>query len=903
MWTHDSFIVRFTHIIIYNVFPPSPLTTTTSTITTTTTSTTITTMNSGLTVTRDFEALDMARVLDFDKGSGTVASASAVRDEPLMIGDFEGDGTGDISFPILHVVLRGGFIFCFNEQDVDEGTAGSGQRYTTYESPPVCVIALDHVEVQFPPGGRRVFREHAHTAAQNGYELIILHMPPEDPNNNHTHVEPRPPAFIVTDSLSKRNKWAEAIKVRSKLASTQPTTLRAGYSSATAAATAADDPLSMEHRAEQQRNKLKQQQQQQQQQQTGAKAGAANDGGNDPIRKDEMLTMVPTEEKSKTTKNLLTATSRNRRGTEAKSMEKKIMDLADDADLAAAVVQFGAIEFNEEQWMREYWETHPHYDAAQTCDQMEKWLFDMKKSLKGAVLEQYEYFVQASGEMTTMGREVAALKTRIEKQVDLLKEMKEIDFISPLHVDEKSDKDEVMGRDDDESEAAPGSDMKTKSGSTKENDPFYADDLGEMMNKHRGVHHTPISSSSFLSTNANGNSKDNKEEATPSIEIPDWLDDVDDEIAAIIRECRYNAAIELYMKANTEIADLLDKHERPTAYRLTRSQLDTIRNKKKSLKALGNRMSLRLVESLRRKNEALRQATKRERSDANNATTATAASNLMVPSVSPCALSDDTLYLQLLVKLGRTQDASDAYAARRSLLLLETLQERPISGAGTVDLVIYAAQLSQSFFSCLANSVEGFLDLFLLSGGTNGGSGSGALNPMNSGGGDKSSEDSDSIHSHSLGAVTKNLPPGAVSALVLWCDSELSKFAVAFGGARVLANLSLSPPKGMDVPSGPRVIGTTTDNDHQDNVKDRRTAIEVAAQCIDQALLYASQNLDSVGLPLTPRLAEMIRIRLKGCEHEVSLLLDERWQGLTQEWRNVSMNDDDGGSYSGGQRY
>ena len=199
--------------------------------------------------------------------------------------------------------------------------------------------------------------------------------------------------------------------------------------------------------------------------------------------------------------------------------------------------------------------------------------------------------------------------------------------------------------------------------------------------------------------------------------------------------------------------------------------------------------------------------------------------------------------------------------------------------------------------------MEGFLDLFLLSGGTNGGSGSGALNPMNSGGGDKSSEDSDSIHSHSLGAVTKNLPPGAVSALVLWCDSELSKFAVAFGGARVLANLSLSPPKGMDVPSGPRVIGTTTDNDHQDNVKDRRTAIEVAAQCIDQALLYASQNLDSVGLPLTPRLAEMIRIRLKGCEHEVSLLLDERWQGLTQEWRNVSMNDDDGGSYSGGQRY
>jgi hypothetical protein len=523
---------------------------------------------------------------------------------------------------------------------------------------------------------------------------------------------------------------------------------------------------------------------------------------------------------------------------------------------------------------------------------MEKWLFDMKKSLKGAVLEQYEYFVQASGQMTTMGREVASLKTRIEKQVDLLKDMKEIDFLGALHVDEKSDKDEIMGLDDDESEAVPGSDMKTnKSGSTKENDPFYADDLGEIMNKHRGLQ-TPITT--------NGTSKETKEEAAPSIEIPEWLDDVEDEISATIRECRYNAAIELYLKANSEIVDLLDKHERPTTYRLTRSQLDTIRNKKKSLKALGNRMSLRLVESLRRKNEALRQATKRERSDANTTTTTTASSHLMIPSVSPCALSDDTLYLQLLVKLGRTQDASDAYAARRSLLLLETLQERPISGAGTVDLVIYAAQLSQSFFSCLANSVEGFLDLFLLSGvGSGGGGALSATNPMN-GGGDKSSEDSDSIHSHSLGAVTKNLPPGAVSALVLWCDSELSKFAVAFGGTRVLSNLSLSPPKGMDVPNGPRVIGTS--DDHQDNIKDRRTAIEVAAQCIDQALLYASQNLDSVGLPLTPRLAEMIRIRLKGCEHEVSLLLDERWQGLTQDWRNVSVNDD-GGDYSSGSRY
>ena len=38
-----------------------------------------------------------------------------------------------------------------------------------------------------------------------------------------------------------------------------------------------------------------------------------------------------------------------------------------------------------------------------------------------------------------------------------------------------------------------------------------------------------------------------------------------------------------------------------------------------------------------------------------------------------------------------------------------------------------------------------------------------------------------------------------------------------------------------------------------------QNAIEVAAQCVDQAFSCASQNLDSVGLPLTPRLAEYIR--------------------------------------------
>lgn len=73
-------------------------------------------------------------------------------------------------------------------------------------------------------------------------------------------------------------------------------------------------------------------------------------------------------------------------------------------------------------------------------------------------------------------------------------------------------------------------------------------------------------------------------------------------------------------------------------------------------------MCSRLAEGLRRKNEALKQASKRERADP---------SNLMAPIVSPCCLDDDVVPLQLLVKLGDAKEAAAAYSARRSLLLTD----------------------------------------------------------------------------------------------------------------------------------------------------------------------------------------------------------------------------------------
>ena len=79
-------------------------------------------------------------------------------------------------------------------------------------------------------------------------------------------------------------------------------------------------------------------------------------------------------------------------------------------------------------------------------------------------------------------------------------------------------------------------------------------------------------------------------------------------MTAIVRECRYNEAVELYNKAKSEISDLMDKHERPTAYRLTKRQLAHLEDVQKTLDNVARRISNRLEETLRRKNEGLRQA-------------------------------------------------------------------------------------------------------------------------------------------------------------------------------------------------------------------------------------------------------------------------------------------------------
>jgi len=104
-----------------------------------------------------------------------------------------------------------------------------------------------------------------------------------------------------------------------------------------------------------------------------------------------------------------------------------------------------------------------------------------------------------------------------------------------------------------------------------------------------------------------------------------------------------------------------------------------------------------------------------------------------------------------------------------------------------MDIVIYAAQLSQSFFTCLALAVESFLDLFLI--------------PSKATGKDDFDESSTLT-----GSGDKTVPAGALSTIALWCDAELGKFSNVFA-SKVLGKLSLTP---LSAPSTNKITETIT---------------------------------------------------------------------------------------------
>ncbi len=442
---------------------------------------------------RPFETEDVSRVLDFEN------VADPPPDGPMMHCENETD------FPSRHFALRGGFLFYFGLGDVS-GTGRS--HYVTYHGPPKGCIPLDKVKVEFPPGGRRVFREHAQTNARTGYELAILHI---DPNVEHR----RPPAFVVAESLGQREKWAKAIAARAEI--DDYTKLRAVSTFAN------EDPSLLTKPADLLQQRISEKKR-------SARAGGAR-GGSARATKDG---------KHKST----------RKGKRVGRKDKSKGDGNEEITIQDVLKEFGKSSFSEAAWLDSYFETHNEIDSATRCKLMEKQQEAIKRGLKGAVLEQYEYFVEASGEMTKMGREVVDLKTLVETQVETIKEMKEIDFsgaiLDPAEDDNASDGGDLF-EDNRRKSSRRKKGNKQLSGDEDSDMSSVSSEEDSLRNRNSGL------TSSFGRTGV-------LEKIT--IEIPPHLEEVAEEILAYVKESRYSDATELWAKTKQDIAEIMHQVRR-----------------------------------------------------------------------------------------------------------------------------------------------------------------------------------------------------------------------------------------------------------------------------------------------------------------------------------------------------
>jgi hypothetical protein len=357
----------------------------------------------------------------------------------------------------------------------------------------LAVVPLDKVDVALPPGGRRVFREHAPTDARNGYEFVLIHVPDE-----HSRGETRPAAFLVAESLALRETWITALRMRANVVG-QDTKLRPNTGTRRT-----EDLLKLGQDA------------------AGLKSAARN-----------------------------AARKRAARGNSDDDMEEKMQQ----QEMEMASREFGVIDFQEEEWINDFFSTNNDFQAGAKIDELEQWQSNIKRGLRGAVLEQYEYFVEASREMTTMGKEVTSLKALVESQNEVIKEMKEIDFTAAF-VD--GDVDSLAGDEDDISEepsALPGGRKNRRRASVAVQSQSIEDDDDN-------------SDASTLSSDDEAKTKPNKKgdgigddddahDSPTGIEFPPWLDDVSEEIAAFIKESRYSDATSLLFKAKNKVSEIL----------------------------------------------------------------------------------------------------------------------------------------------------------------------------------------------------------------------------------------------------------------------------------------------------------------------------------------------------------
>lgn len=614
---------------------------------------------------RPFHPSDMDRVLDYDNMPEPPPPDSQhghlefeMDDDDMTIRD-----DAPPKFPKRYFCLRGSFIFYYDMKDVDSSNSYDKASFDRHDhsakflGPPSGVIPLERTTVEFPPGGRRVFREHANTEARNGYEMMIRHVAraanisstgagtgavtgmqkqeKETSAGAASAAKRRAPAYLVMDSLGQREVWADAIRFRADV-----------YKKDTKLRPAGTNPEELN-----------------------------NNTGADDMMGTDIFDVLDSSKGGKKGISSPTRGETSRRVGGEISVLAGVLQKEEQKDIDEALQTFGTRTlFQEDVWVDDFFQRHSENEGADMCQKFERWQTSIKKGLRGAVLEQYEYFVEASREMTVMGREVASLKDLVNKQVGTFESMKRVTF--DLDFGEGPSNGDID---------ADGVGTATEDGT----ETYSSDEEDENENTSEK---SPIGKKRFGRFRGAGATSPRSKKSTSTIDIPLWLDDVVEEITAFVKECRYTDATELLLKAKSEVSDIvnsvrgfgcgigvnimtcfvlfvsnlllstLQKNEKLTEKTLSKKELVSMQRILISIEDLTKRLCERLSEGLRRKNEALKQTTKKEKADPLAA---------MAPLVSPIALNDDSTALHLLVRLGRSQDAASAYATRRSLLLNE----------------------------------------------------------------------------------------------------------------------------------------------------------------------------------------------------------------------------------------
>lgn len=209
-----------------------------------------------------------------------------------------------------------------------------------------------------------------------------------------------------------------------------------------------------------------------------------------------------------------------------------IIEQKEQHEIEEAIEEFSSKTFFEEsEWIHNFFRNHDEAEAAIMASKLERWQTSIKKGLRGAVLEQYEYFVEASREMSIMGKEVLALKDLANKHVEVLESMSNIDVTSDFVSRDNAaiDADDEMG--------AYSSDSDTEGKNSNKS-----------LTRPKGLIQ---SSGSFL------NSSSRKQSNLAEIEIPDWLCESVEDTAMFVRRARYPDAVDLLLKSKSEISELM----------------------------------------------------------------------------------------------------------------------------------------------------------------------------------------------------------------------------------------------------------------------------------------------------------------------------------------------------------